>query len=1048
VHFNKILAAPFTFFTNQNHKNLPPPFKVFTIPVILLALFILYSFSYTYHLYQISEPKLIQGDETNTLTQEKINGSETTINGDVKSTDQISSGDSKEQHTSSTIVDEKYLTYLPHGHFHSQRIALENALILAWMLNRTLVMPPILLGVVQQYSPAPVLGNQLQQYNTKKNVTDCAKFKNEKKRAKCLDRVNAYTLYPWDKLMDMKFIKDHVRIVHRPDFILTNLKTQLNIENDKDIYFPDDTSRHYYRIYDTSESEIGLDKYETRLLKSTLEKNDVKLLHFNSLNGKTRLVLEQKNNTEFSRQFYRKFIIDTPEIVIASDRIVTQLGGVGNYIGLNVISEKEYFKSLSGKTGKNITKLVKEEAKQFKPRYESTSTRKKQHATLAGKCRSTSVKSETVVYLATDEEKIHEQFAPLFLNFPCTFTLLNFETRVRELKNLTNLVDGVNLYKFLKPILDLTIAAKGGKFIGSADSAFSIEIKAMINKKLVFSFVIFFTSCNLLVRVSGLQVCSADGAIVAVKPAFNPKEYRKVEDCLSSTGAEIIFPSDSSYEEARLGERIRVQHFPDAVAFPTNSTQIQALVLCANAFQRKPVPRNGGHSYESFSSRNNSIVIDISNMVDVTIDEVAKKATVGAGIRLGPLYLQLGRKNFTFIAGTCPTVGLTGIIAAGGFGPQSRKYGVSGDLALSVQVVTADGSLLIANSSQNSDLFWALRGGGGGSYGIVTQWTLSLIPAWQQNTIFQIKYPIKSAQQGLKLWSSWAPDSPENLTTVLVMSKGDGFTITGHFLGASDQLKTILDASGLRNLDGKPSNEKYKETNHLGVRVYFAGEDDVSKQSVLNIGTSPFTSSSNQLDATVGIISDYPPGPKQRRELEKTKAMFFNESFTLEQTKIIVELVKSCPGDAYAEFDVYGGIFSKQPSNLTAFVHRSNTKIGVQVSVFLTGDTKKDKGLLDWIKSWDIQGYVDADLTNPQEAYFGSNLPQLRIIKAKYDPNNTFLNPQSVLPAVGINASNTCLNNNSENGTPNGTNNNSNSNQTQSTSWTIMILFILTLVMF
>ncbi|CAG8648211.1 7530_t:CDS:2, partial [Ambispora gerdemannii] len=488
-----------------------------------------------------------------------------------------------------------------------------------------------------------------------------------------------------------------------------------------DIYFPDDTSRHYYRIYDTPESEIGLDKYETQLLKSTLEKNDVKLLHFNSLNGKTLLVLEQKKNTEFSRQFYQ----------------------------------------------------VKQDT--------SLHQREKCN-TLAGKYRSTSVKpSKTVVYLATDEKKIHEQFAPLFLNFPCNFTLLNFETH---------------------------------------------------SSALLFSSRLAICWCECL------DCRCAGGAVV--KPAFKPKEYRKVEDCLSSTSAEIIFPSDFSYG---TWERIRVQYLPDAVAFPTSLTQVQALVLCANAFQRKPVPRNGGPSYESFSSRNNSIVIDISYMVDVIIDEVAKKATVGAGIRLGPLYLQLDRKNFTFIVGTCPTVGLTGIIAAG-------------------------------------------LGGGGRSYGIVTQWTLSLIPAWQQNTVFQIKYPIKSAQQGLKLC-------------------------------ASDQLKTILDASGLRNLDGKPSNEMYKETNNL-----------------------------------VGIISDYSPGPKQRRALEKQKQCFLMSLSPWSKPK----LLKSCLGDdAYAEFDVYGGIFSKQPSNLTAFVHRSNTKIGAQLCVFLTGDTKEGKELLDWIKPWDTK---------------------------------------------------------------------------------------------
>src|SRR5581483_8629332 len=166
----------------------------------------------------------------------------------------------------------------------------------------------------------------------------------------------------------------------------------------------------------------------------------------------------------------------------------------------------------------------------------------------------------------------------------------------------------------------------------------------------------------------------------------------------------------------------------------------------------------------------NSVVIDISYMNSVYIDPVAQTADVGGGIRHGPLYIELDQKGFTIVSVTCPTVGLSGAIASGGFGIHSRKYGVTGDLVLEAEVVTANGSVLIANNISYPDLFWALRGGGGGKYGIVTRWKLQLIPKWKTITVFEIFYPYTGFEDVLTTFWNWGYNTDIHISSSLVFT--------------------------------------------------------------------------------------------------------------------------------------------------------------------------------------------------------------------------------------------------------------------------------------
>ncbi|GBC06244.1 hypothetical protein RclHR1_06700008 [Rhizophagus clarus] len=496
---------------------------------------------------------------------------------------------------------------------------------------------------------------------------------------------------------------------------------------------------------------------------------------------------------------------------------------------------------------------------------------------------------------------------------------------------------------------------------------------------------------------------------------FVPGSYLTLPQCITATEVSAVYPNDPGWRDAKVGERIRFQRRPVVVTYPINTTQVQWLVQCANSFKRMPDPRNGGHSNIGSSSMDNSVVIDISYMDSLVIDPVTQTATVGGGIRLGPLYIELDKAGFTIISATQPTVGLSGAIASGGFGLQSRKYGVTGDFALEAEVVNWNGSLLIANAESYPDLFWALRGGGGGKYGIVTQWKLKLIPVWPKFTVFNIDYFYAGFEEVLTTFWNWAYASIEDLTVSFIFTNEE-FRIQGHFLGTKDQVHELVDKTGLFKLSNAKA-VKHDECTHLGSRAYFLDKDRTcDKIYLLNVGNSPFgpnyagdpsLQTTEVILVTEGVIEGYGAAPEQQRELVKTKSMFFAKELSIENITTIVERAKAMPPGAQAELTTYGGILGTQATDLTAFPHRNGVAYHLLLTVPLTGNATIDEPALNFINTWEetlrplsngmsYVGYEDEDLPNPGLSYFGGNLEALKNIDSIYDPNNVFNSGQSL----------------------------------------------------
>ena len=229
-------------------------------------------------------------------------------------------------------------------------------------------------------------------------------------------------------------------------------------------------------------------------------------------------------------------------------------------------------------------------------------------------------------------------------------------------------------------------------------------------------------------------------------------------------------PTDTYFQvlQDRLYQDRRINyHNPLVIVLPRTSGDVSRSVICGNAANLTYTIRNGGHNYEAMSAGHGGIVLDLSEMTELSVKferSATATVTVGAGWLLGPLYLELTGRNIVLPGGTCPGVGVSGVTLGGGLGYATRALGMTSDKVSSATVVTADGETVTASSSSNSDLFFALRGGGG-NYGIVTSWTF-ILPVAPKGPVTWFKYtwPYTRASEAaghnaavLAAWDAWKP---------------------------------------------------------------------------------------------------------------------------------------------------------------------------------------------------------------------------------------------------------------------------------------------------
>jgi FAD/FMN-containing dehydrogenase len=434
----------------------------------------------------------------------------------------------------------------------------------------------------------------------------------------------------------------------------------------------------------------------------------------------------------------------------------------------------------------------------------------------------------------------------------------------------------------------------------------------------------------------------------------------------------VVGRASSAYNAARVLHNQRFDNVrPLAIASPLGTDDVLKAIGWARKHGIRLVARSGGHSYCGFSTVQNGLVLDFGRMKGIIV-QGAPTITSGPGAPLGDVYARLASKSLVVPAGSCKTVGVSGLALGGGHGFYSRKYGLTCDNVTELEIVTADGKRRVCNARQNADLFWACRGGGGGNFGVVTRWTFRASPVGPIAT-FRIAWPWSQMQPALQAWQSFAPHAPDELFSVFRVAAvgpggSPGVTASGQYLGTQPALASLIQP--LASV-GTPTTVSTKARTYMEAVDYWGGGD---------------------FQETFAAKSDY-----ARTPLSPAAIGVIGSALEARGTSV--------PGSGVLILDSYGGAINRVPRAATAFAHRDALFSFQYLAIW--GSPAQTQQNLAWLRDFHkamrpyVTGeayvnYCDEDLANAPAAYYGSNLKRLRAVKKKYDPTGFFRYAQSV----------------------------------------------------
>jgi hypothetical protein len=247
-------------------------------------------------------------------------------------------------------------------------------------------------------------------------------------------------------------------------------------------------------------------------------------------------------------------------------------------------------------------------------------------------------------------------------------------------------------------------------------------------------------------------------------------EGTALSELAGSFRGQLIRPGDPTYDEHRKVWNGSISRFPALVARCTGVADVIAAVRYAKETGLLVAVRGGGHSFPGVSVCDGGIVIDLSLMKGIRVDPEARTARAQAGVLLGELDRETQAFGQAVPAGIVTHTGLSGLSLGGGLGWLMRKYGLTIDQLLSVDLITAEGEFVKASQTENPDLFWGVRGGGG-NFGIVTDFEFRLNPVGPIVLAGPIFWPIAESPNVLRFYRDWISDAPDELMTIVIHRK-------------------------------------------------------------------------------------------------------------------------------------------------------------------------------------------------------------------------------------------------------------------------------------
>ncbi|MBK7370082.1 MAG: FAD-binding oxidoreductase [Saprospiraceae bacterium] len=471
-------------------------------------------------------------------------------------------------------------------------------------------------------------------------------------------------------------------------------------------------------------------------------------------------------------------------------------------------------------------------------------------------------------------------------------------------------------------------------------------------------------------------------------PTDSPLSIDQLISLEQSITGKLVFPWNPDYEQDRKDFNDVYPACPVVIVYAVCFDDLRECLKIAQDNGLQFTIRSGGHSLAGYSVCD-GMVIDMSMMKHVHVDVTSQTLTVDAGAAFGDIFPILEQYGLHMPGGGCPTVCVAGYMQGGGYGLTSRAFGMNCDCVLEVMVMLADGRIVKANQNLNSDLFWAVRGGTGGNFGILLNIKYQLVPLgfiW-----------------GIKI--TWNIDpSPGDAAQAL-------YTIQEQYLTdnafANLGIETIL----ATDTDGK------KKVFFCAVWIGDEAGFDMALAPLLDVPGAQvvFKIQGKYSDVNARVLEGTPDLPEGIKAY--SRSTIIERSLSIANWSDILQYFLTAPNQyTMVDMECYGGKINQVSPGYNAFIHRT-AKMDFFCDAFFDDQTKDQKENEIWLNAFmtfmqrysnghSYQNYPNRDQQNWKWAYWGNFYDQLLSVKQKYDPANAFNYPQSIGPYQSISRQN------------------------------------------
>ncbi len=455
-----------------------------------------------------------------------------------------------------------------------------------------------------------------------------------------------------------------------------------------------------------------------------------------------------------------------------------------------------------------------------------------------------------------------------------------------------------------------------------------------------------------------------------------------------SVAGSLVRPDDDDYDTVRLLQNPRFDaQRPLAVLGVTGPDDVAAAFAFAQDHAIPVALRSGGHSYAGWSGGGTprALVLDCRALdgIDLRADG---STSIGPGASLVRVYDLLGSSGRAIGAGSCPTVGFGGLTLGGGVGVLTRTMGLTSDQVTSMQVVTADGAVRTASAEEEPDLFFALRGGGGGHGGLVTSFTVASHPAPELSTAY-LEWPLDAATDVVAAWQDWMAEAPRELWSTLKALGGatrpDGPVVLASVTWTGPDRRFAGRLAGLVDRAPAPAVDVRRRRTYRDAMLSYAGCSDIPVAS-----------------CTTG-----PGGALDRESFAATSHVAYDALGSAGIGDLMAQVRAAQDSglkEAGISIDALGGAVGDLDASDTAFVHRAARATVQYTATFTDAPASSADGYVRGFRSamvphWGEHAYVnyaDPTLPDAETAYFGDNAARLAEVRRSYDPDGFFSQPQ------------------------------------------------------